>query len=265
MKKRIKYIILWVLVIAYLAVAFGFVAEKRQRLICNQVEVSILDSSRNAFISPNIVKNLLQKKGINLIGKNFNDIDLSHLETVLNNCPPIEKAEAYKTIGGKVVIEIRQRSPVLRVIDANNASYYIDNKGYVMRLSGNYTSRVIIANGYIHCAIPDNWKLSVLDVENSLKDKHYLLADLFKLAHFIADDDFWNAQIQQIYVDADGDFELIPRVGAQVIVFGDDSDCEEKFSNLMSFYKNGLPIVGWNKYETINLKYKGQVICTKRE
>ena len=265
MKKKIKYIILWVLVIAYLAVTLGFVTEKRQRLVCNQVEVCILDSSHNAFISPNIVKNLLQKKGINLIGKNFGEIDLKNLETVLNNCPPIEKAEVYKTIGGKVVIEIRQRSPILRVIDANNVSYYIDNKGYVMRLSGNYTSRVIIANGYIHCAIPDNGKLSVLDVENSLKDKRYLLADLFKLAQFIADDDFWNAQIQQIFVNAAGDFELIPRVGAHVIVFGDYSDCEEKFSNLMSFYKNGLPVVGWNKYETINLKYRGQVICTKRE
>lgn len=265
MKKKIKYIILWTLVLAYLVTALSFVAGKQQRLVCNQIEVSILDSSHNAFITPTIVKNLLQKKGVNLIGKNFNDINLAQLEIMLNNCPPIEKAEIYKTYQGKVVIEIRQRSPILRIIDANNASYYIDNKGYVMRLSGNYTSRVIIANGNIHCTIPDNGKNSVLDVDNSLKDKHYILADLFKLARFIADDEFWNAQIQQIYVNAAGDFELIPRVGAQVIVFGDYSDCEEKFSNLMSFYKNGLPVVGWNKYETINLKYRGQVICTKRE
>jgi len=265
MKKKIKYIILWTLVTAYLVVTLGFDAGKQQHLVCNQVEVCILDSSKSAFISPTIVKNLLQKKGINLIGKNFNEIDLHNLEIALNNCPPIERAEAYKTIAGKVVIEIRQRSPILRVIDANNASYYIDNKGYVMRLSGNYTSRVIIANGNIHCPIPENGKISVLNVDNYLKDKHYMLGDLFKLAQFIADDDFWNAQVQQIFVNASGDFELIPRVGAQVIVFGDYSDCEAKFSNLMSFYKNGLPAVGWNKYETINLKYKGQVICTKRE
>lgn len=265
MKKKIKYIVLWVLVAAYMVVAFGFDSGKQQHLVCNQVDVSILDSDKSAFITPTIVKNLLQKKGVNLIGKNFSEIDLNKLEIMLNNCPPIEKAEAYKTIGGKVVIEIRQRSPILRVIDANNSSYYIDNKGYIMRLSGNYTSRVIIANGNIHCPLPENGKISVLDVDNYLKDKHYMLADLFKLAQFIADDDFWSAQVQQIYVNASGDFELIPRVGAQVIVFGDYSDCEDKFSNLMSFYKNALPIVGWNKYETINLKYKGQVICTKRE
>lgn len=261
----VRLIILWSLVIIYLVIALSFVSGKQEHLVCNQVEVHILDSTRNAFISSNNVRNLLQKKGIDLIGKNFNTIDLKSLETTLNACPPIEKTEIYKTIGGKVVIEVSQRNPILRIIDANNSSYYIDNKGYVMRLSGNYTSRVIIANGYIHCAIPENGKLSVLDVEKYSKDNHYLLADLFKLAHFIADNDFWSAQVQQIFVNASGDFELIPRVGAQVIVFGDYSDCEAKFSNLMSLYKNALPIVGWNKYETINLKYKGQVICTKRE
>jgi len=263
--KKIKHIILWLLLGAYLAVALSFVAERHQHLVCNQIEVCILDSTHNAFVSAGNVKNLLQKKGINLIGKNFSSIDLKNLETILNGCPPIEKTEIYKTIGGKIVIEVRQRNPVLRIIDANNNSYYIDNKGYVMRLSGNYTSRVIIANGYIHCAIPENGKLSVLDVEKYSKDNHYMLADLFKLAHFIADDDFWNAQVQQIFVNTSGDFELVPRVGAQVILFGDYSDCKEKFSNLMSLYKNALPVVGWNKYETINLKYKGQVICTKRE
>jgi cell division protein FtsQ len=261
----VKFVILWSLVLAYLVITLGFVAGKQEHLVCNQIEVRILDSTRNAFISSNSVKNLLQKKGINLIGKNFNTIDLKNLETTLNACPPIEKTEIYKTVGGKIVIEVSQRNPILRIIDANNSSYYIDNKGYVMRLSGNYTSRVIIANGYIHCVIPENGKLGVLDVEKYSKDNHYLLADLFKLAHFIAEDDFWNAQVQQIFVNASGDFELIPRVGAQVILFGDYSDCEAKFKNLMSLYKNALPVVGWNKYETINLKYKGQVICTKRE
>jgi cell division protein FtsQ len=199
--KKIKYIILWSLTAIYMAVALGFAAEKQERLVCNQVDVCIIDSDRNAFISSNSVKNLLQRKGINLIGKNFHDIDLDKLELLLNNCPPIDKAEVYKTVGGKVVVEIRQRNPLLRIIDANNKSYYIDDKGYVMKLSGNYTSHVIIANGFIYNTLPENGKISVLDVENYSKDKHYILADLFKLAHFIANNDFWNAQVQQIYVD----------------------------------------------------------------
>jgi cell division protein FtsQ len=263
--KKVKYIIVWSLIGIYLLIALGFVAEKRQHLVCNQIEVHITDSSKNAFISSKEILNLLQRKKINLIGMNFGEINLSDLEAMLNNYSPIEKAVVYKTLTGKIVIEIHQRTPIIRIIDAYNKSYYIDNKGYIMKLSGNYTARTIIANGNIRSIIPEQGKMSVLDDEKHSNSKKYPLADLYRLACFIANDNFWNAQVQQIYVNGSGDFELIPRVGAQVILFGNYTDCETKFSNLMSLYKNGLPSVGWNKYETINLKYKGQIVCTKRE
>jgi cell division protein FtsQ len=263
--KKIKYITVWAMIGIYLLIVLGFVSEKRQHLVCNQIEVHITDSSKNAFISSKEILNLLQRKKLNLVGMNFGEINLPDLEAMLNNYSPIEKAVVYKTLTGKIVIEISQRTPIIRIIDANNRSYYIDNKGYIMKLSGNYTSRAIIANGNIRGVVPERGKSSVLDIEKCSGGKRYLLADLYKLACFIADDHFWNAQVQQIYVNSSGDFELIPRVGAQVILFGDYTDCETKFRNLMSLYKNGLPVVGWNKYETINLKYKGQIVCTKRE
>jgi cell division protein FtsQ len=262
--KNLKYIILWLFVAIYLAVALGFVAEKRLRLVCNNVEVHIVDSLRNSFISGGNIKNLLQRKRINLIGKNLSDICLDSLELLINNYPPVERAEVYKTTEGKVVIDVEQRNPIIRVIDSNNDSYYIDRKGYVMRLSENYTSNVIIANGFIHAKAPGS-KVSVLELEKSAGGTRVILADLFKLATYITDNKFLNAQVQQIFVEQSGDFELVPRVGPQVIILGDMTGYEEKFSNLMSLYKNGLPAVGWNKYESINLKYKGQVICTKRE
>jgi cell division protein FtsQ len=243
----------------------GFVGEKQQRLVCNAVEVCVVDSLRNSFVFTKSIHNFLQQKGINLIGKNFADINLSNLESIISSYPPVEKAVVYKTNGGKLVIEVQQRNPILRIIDINNDSYYLDDKGYMMKLSGNYTSNVIIANGNIKTGFPVNNKINVLTLQENAKGKKVLLAELFKLAKYISKDKFWNAQIEQIFVNASGDFELIPRVGAHIIIFGDYNDCEEKFGNLMSFYKNGLPITGWNTYGTINLKYKGQVICTKRE
>ena len=248
-----------------MAATLGFVAEKQQRLVCNAVEVRIVDSLRNTFIFSNNIRNLLQQKGINLIGKSFGEIDLHSLELLITSYAPVEKAEVYKTSDGKIVVEVVQRNPILRIIDISNQSYYIDDNGYLMKLSGNYASYVIIANGYIHAGVPVDNKINVLSLEENAQGKRVILAELYKLAKFILNNKFWNAQIQQIYVDASGDFELIPRVGSHVIVFGDCNDCEEKFSNLMSLYKNGLSVTGWNKYETINLKYKGQVICTKRE
>lgn len=263
--KKVKYIILWSLIAIYIAVTLGFVAERQQRLVCNAVEVHVMDSLRNSFVLKKSIMNLLQQKGINLIGKNFKQINLEKLEILINNYPPVDKADVYKTSDGRIVIEIQQRSPILRVIDISNDSYYLDEKGFLMKLSGNYASNVIIANGNIHTGMPINNSINVLTLEENAHGKRVVLAELYKVAKFITNDKFWNAQIEQIFVNPSGDFELIPRVGAHVIIFGDDNDCEEKFSNLMSFYKNGLPVSGWNTYATINLKYKGQVICTKRE
>lgn len=264
--KKVKFILLWSLVFIYMIIGFGFVGEKQQALVCNRVEVRVVDSLKSGFVLKSNIAKILQRKKYNgLIGKNFSDIDLLSLKNDINNYPPVRNAVVYKTIDGIVMIEVEQRCPILRIIDSNNDSYYIDVNGYVMQLSGNYTSQVIIANGNINTKFPITNTTNVLDLEQKTQGKRVVQADLYKLAKYVNNNKFWNAQIQQIFVNFSGDFELIPRVGANVIIFGDFGDCEEKFNNLMSLYKNGLPVVGWNKYETINLKYKGQVICTKRE
>jgi cell division protein FtsQ len=31
------------------------------------------------------------------------------------------------------------------------------------------------------------------------------------------------------------------------------------------FYKKAIPMVGWEAYSSINLKFKGQIVCVKRD
>ena len=49
-----------------------------------------------------------------------------------------------------------------------------------------------------------------------------------------------------------------------LIVIGDDQRLEEKFTNLLAFYREKLNAGGWNNYSQISLKYKDQVVCTKK-
>jgi len=58
--------------------------------------------------------------------------------------------------------------------------------------------------------------------------------------------------------------ELIPKVGNHLIIFGDTSQMSQKFENLILFYRKGLTKVGWDKYNIINLKFKNQVVCSKK-
>jgi cell division protein FtsQ len=70
--------------------------------------------------------------------------------------------------------------------------------------------------------------------------------------------------IEQIYVSNTGEFTLIPKVGDQKILFGNYTNVKDKLENLKIFYQEGMPYEGWQKYRTINLKYKGQVVCERR-
>jgi cell division protein FtsQ len=65
-----------------------------------------------------------------------------------------------------------------------------------------------------------------------------------------------------------GDFVLVPQVGSHTIIFGSarsDEEVKEKMDKLKVFYQEGLPFEGWNKYETINLKFRNQIVCKKIE
>lgn len=260
--RKVRNILIFLVVAAYLVVTFSFVAARGDEQVCNKIEVRIVDSVQNGFIQSKDILKLLDNKDIRLIGKNFKNINLPALEAELNTFAPIENAEIFKAVGGTVIIEIQQRNPIVRVFDYENQSYYIDDKGYLLRLSGKYTSHVPVANGAIGGVSSPSKSINVMSLQKP--GKRSVLAEIYQLAKFIDEHEFWKAQIQQIYVNSNYEFELIPRVGSHVILFGDISNCEEKFTNLESLYHNGLNAVGWNKYETINLKYKGQVICTKR-
>jgi cell division protein FtsQ len=71
--------------------------------------------------------------------------------------------------------------------------------------------------------------------------------------------------VHQINVTNEKELELYLAVGNHKIIFGDANDIEEKFKKLKIFYTEGLNKTdGWNKYSVINVKYKNQVVCTKK-
>ncbi len=87
--------------------------------------------------------------------------------------------------------------------------------------------------------------------------------NLYRLGMFIMKNDFLKALIEEVYVNKNGEFELIPRLRNQLIIFGTTENMNEKFERLMIFYKKGLSITGWQRYNVINIKFRNQVICSK--
>ena len=45
----------------------------------------------------------------------------------------------------------------------------------------------------------------------------------------------------------------------------DKSMINEKLENLYQFYKQAMPLKGWQTYSDISLKYSNQIVCTKKK
>jgi cell division protein FtsQ len=96
------------------------------------------------------------------------------------------------------------------------------------------------------------------DIVNGLGVRRKIVA----LATAIHADSFWNAQVSGVALDSVGMFELTPVLGEHKILFGDTARMQEKFDNLLAFYKNVLNRIGWDKYEVLDVRYRNQVIAS---
>jgi cell division protein FtsQ len=262
--KSFKEIATWVLIIGYLIVIFGFVSEGRKSIPCITVNVNITDETENFFVEEEDIITAIYDKGEKMLGYPIDSINLASLEELIYNHPSIKNVEVYTGIRGDLNIDIKQRNPILRIINYNNESYYIDDEGALMPLSEKFTAHVLVANGKINEPYSLRYTKDILSSsENDELSRGEVLKDLYVLAKYIYEDEFWNAQFEQIYVNGNS-FELIPRVGTHLIILGGIENYQEKLRNLKAVYEVGFKKFGWNTYSKINLKYNNQVICTKR-
>ena len=263
MIKKVLHISLWVICSVGILLLLGFVNKAQNEVICSEIEVDIDRSNGNFFVGEEDINAMVYHEIDTVIGRAISDIKTERLEYKINNHPSVYNAEVYKTINGKLVIEVKQRTPIVRIFNKEGESFYIDSTGQIMPQSPNYTSRVLIANGYINDSFIDVYQENARNVSDTLANRSYI-DEIFTFAEFIRKDKFWNAQIEQLYVNKDLEIELIPKVGNHRIVFGDAVSIREKFDKLKVFYFKGLNKTGWNEYSIINLKYANQVVCTKR-
>lgn len=252
----------WVVAVSGVFVLLGFVDTNLGEMPCNEFHVA-LDHNDMRFIEEDDIRERITDLGNPIIGEPMSSLDIQKYEEEILNMPEVEAAEVYKTIDGRLVAEVTQRRPIVRIINMNDSlSVYIDDKGHVMPWSNKYTARVLVVNGYLN--VPRSGSVDDVLMYDTVAAVS-MLDDVFELAQFIERDPFWSAQIQQAYVTPEGEFEMIPRVGGHTIIFGDLENKEGKFSKLRAFYRKGLKNTDWNIYKSINLKYKDQIVCTKKQ
>jgi len=236
--------------LVFMLVTLAFTSLKYNHATCNDIQFNY-DADEVIKVDRTELVNLVKSIDKNIIGKDFDSINTVEIEQAVEKHEAILKAEVYKvvtrtdsaTFRGVLAIDLKHRKPVVRVF-SDKGNYYLDEFGGKIPVSTNYAANVLVATGDI--------------------SEEYAKVALLPCVLMIENDEFWNAQIEQIHVQKDGNVLLIPLVGDHTIEFGSLENYPEKLRNMKAFYKQIMAKNNWNKYKTISLKYKDQVIAKRR-
>ncbi|MFN0214427.1 MAG: cell division protein FtsQ/DivIB [Saprospiraceae bacterium] len=252
---RIPYTRLaWLLFLFIVGMIWYIARNRKANTFAEGLEVKVTDlRGGDKLISErDIHKVLLTAFGSDLENSDFSTLEVERMERVLEADPFVKNADVYIDQNDIVHINIQQREPLVRVLDNNKNNYYLDEMGKKMPPSKNFAARVIVATGNISPYTPE-----------FLERRKSSLKDLFYITQTLLADEFLKSFIQQIHVNNAGEFILVPLIGNQKIVLGSARKLDDKLNRLKIFYQQGMPYEGWRKYETINLKYSGQVVCKR--
>lgn len=243
--KKSLLVVCDIAIAAYLVMAVtAFNKPDKVSVICTEVSTDIEANIVDGFLTVDEINKMLKREKVYPLSKPMCDVSSRKIEETLQKSPFVEKAECYKTQSGQVCIKVRQRVPVVKVMADGGDNYYIDSHANVMP-ENRYVNDLIVATGHI--------------------SRKYAQSYLSRVSNQIMQDKFWQNQIVQINVLADGTMELVPRVGDHIIYIGAPIGVTRKLERMRKFYIYGLNKAGWNKYSYINVEFDNQIICKKRD
>ena len=253
----------WSLFVIGAMLLVGFVDSDYEAITCTSPKINIDKSNGHVFVTEELVLEKMSDMGYSFTNQLMGDIEVDRIEKALLNMPGVKNAEVFKFNSGIVQIDITHRKPIARVIMKGGLiSFYLDESGKKMPLSDYYVAKVPIFNGEIKEA-RNRYSVNELYQNDSLKAIS-VLDDIYEVAQLFEENKFMRAQIVQIYFNQDKEMEMIPRVGNHRILFGDSKDADIKFKKITRFYTEVINPKELNLYDTLNIKYINQIICSKR-
>lgn len=258
MNKIVKYVLIGVcgaMLAAILVASCLAGKEARKGLVCKGLEVAILDSLENSFVSKADVRKYLDKEYGRYVGEKLDSLDLVKIEKIIDGRSAVKKSQAYVTKDSLLRIEVTQRKPVVR-FQKKEGGFYADADGYIFPLQVSYASHVQIIDGDIPLAANSGYKG---EIENPREREWF--ENVMDVVRFIEGSRTWKGKIVQIHVEKNGEIVLVPREGRQVFRFGQPVQVAEKFDKMEMYYSHIVPEKGSEAYKTVDVRFADQIVC----
>ena len=224
------------MMIIFSGLAFYSFNIKNQNRLTAGLDISILPSE-DYYISKDSISSILNP----FLGDEKKSIDLNLIENIVDNNSYVDKSEVSLSLSGKLVLKVKQKTPVARVI-SENEMFYVDKDLRKMDLSKLQSAQVPIVTGF----------------ENKISRSY-----LKKVFELINNDAFLKQNISKIIINSPNSLSLKLRAYDIIVKIGDQRNLKNKFLKLRAFYTRANAKKNLIEFKQINLQFDNQVVGVK--
>lgn len=238
-----KWVILAVLV-AYAAVMTVWAHKEAREHVCTGIEIRVEGSAQLDSMIRAGVSEELKDYPARIVGTPLHQLNTREVERYLARYSNFESVHCMVSSRGKLIIDIVPLVPVMRVFFADN-SYYINKDGKHIASNAEFFSDVPVVSGRFN--------------------RSFTPAAVLPLVRYINSDPMLSELVSMVEAESEDNLILVPRIRGHVVNFGDTTRLDEKKRALALFYRQVMPYKGWEEYDTISVKFRGQVVATRRD
>lgn len=242
-----KTVAKWMLLTALLtisAIVSVWSAGEARKAPCTGLQIDIHGHQGADSLTGRGIADELARFDPRLLSRRAADIDLRRLERYLDGFSNFESVECSFTSQGKLRVTVVPMIPEIRVF-AGDRSYYINKDGKHIAANAEFFVDVPVVTGNFSRSFPPQAVLPV--------------------TRFVAADPVLSHLISMVEARDADNIILVPRITGHVINIGDTTALPDKRERLLAMYRNVMPYKGWNTYDTISVKFRGQVVATRAD
>lgn len=212
--------------------------------VCEGFDIHVSGNSNLAQTVREGVESELRSYPVRIIGTPIRMLDVRKIENKLASMNNFESVDCMIDANNRLRVNVTPMVPVMRIFSGNNSSYYINRQGKRIDARAEFFSDVPVVYGNF--------------------SKNFSPKEVIPLVNFIRSDKMMKNLTSMIEARDRNNLIIVPRVYGHVINMGDTSRLREKSQALSLFYRQVLPHKGWKEYDTISVKYRGQVVASRR-
>lgn len=269
--------IFWCAVVAFFIATALLRSRNESARRVERLEVVVKDASERGFITPETVVGLIDNEGINPVGQPLEDVDLAHINRVVEEYCFTERAITYVDYEGRLTVELTQREPIVRVCTSSGYDFYLTSDLYVLPFRSHATLNLPIVTGDVTFPFGTTFEGSLKEWlaggEKNHRENYNFLSKLTNFVTFTERDPWLAGRVVQINLRSrpssaskgafqEPEVEIVPSNGDYLVQLGILEDVESKIARWRRFVEARVVEL---KGGVLDVRYDRQALWRKAQ